>query len=107
MKPWKCFVLIRELREVVSPEIIGEYVISMTHSTSNILEVMLLGHLARLSGKDNDGNNYSYLSITPLFETIEDLHHCEEILEKLFNVDAYVASLSCRNKIQEMYVGLF
>jgi phosphoenolpyruvate carboxylase len=105
LETWKSFVLIRELREVISPEIIGEYVISMTHTTSNILEVMLLGHLARLSGKDLDGNLYCHLSITPLFETIEDLHHCEEILEKLFNVDAYVTSLGCRKNTQEIMLG--
>jgi phosphoenolpyruvate carboxylase len=68
------FQTIFEMRTEISARCIGSYVISMTHTASHIMEVMYLGYLAGLVGKQSN-KFYCYLEIAPLFETIEDLNH--------------------------------
>ena len=72
------------LRAEISPEAFGEYVISMTHSASHVLEVMLLARLAGLAGRDNRGW-FRDIRVSPLFETIEDLGHIDQVMTTLFD----------------------
>ncbi|NIU06271.1 MAG: phosphoenolpyruvate carboxylase, partial [Gammaproteobacteria bacterium] len=57
----------------------GNYVISMTHAASHVMEVMFLAGLAGLAGWRGD-EPHCEIRITPLFETIDDLEHIEPVM---------------------------
>ncbi len=98
------FDTIRKLREEIGPEIIGAYVISMTHSAAHVLEVMLLARLAGLVGERN-GEPYAQLTVSPLFETIEDLQHIDSVLTELLDNPVYRKYLAAAGNLQEVMLG--
>ena len=98
------FDTIRVLRGEVSPRILGEYVISMTHAASHVMEVLFLGSLAGLAGRGHDGWQCT-LRVSPLFETIEDLAHIELVLENLLGEPVYRALLTASGDQQEVMLG--
>ncbi|AGA34448.1 Phosphoenolpyruvate carboxylase [Thioalkalivibrio nitratireducens DSM 14787] len=100
----RVFEVIREMRVEVGPEGIGTYVISMTHAASHVLEVLFLGRLAGLAGEASDGP-FCHLRVTPLFETIEDLLHVEDVLEGLLATPTYARMLAASGNVQEVMLG--
>ena len=88
----------------ISEHAFGNYVISMTHEASHIMEVMWLGSLVGLAGFDGD-QCYCHLRISPLFETIEDLHHIENVLGNLFDDPGYTQLLHASGNQQEVMLG--
>ncbi len=101
---FEVFKLIKRMRKNVSPKAIGEYVISMTHNASHILEVMLLGKISGLLDCENN-SNYNNLNISPLFETIEDLAHAQPVLSKLYKNKLYRELLDASGGVQEIMLG--
>ncbi len=93
------------LREEVSPDCLGSYIISMTHGVGDLLAVQLLAKEAALCGEDDQNNYYSYIDIVPLFETIEDLRQSDKILEDAFTNTGYMRNLKARGNIQEVMIG--
>ncbi len=98
------FKVIEKMHGEISPHAFGEYVISMTHQASHVLEVMLLATLVGLAGKNN-GEWFCKIRISPLFETIEDLNHIESVLAKLFDDKTYKTLLSASGNLQEVMLG--
>ena len=97
------FEVAREISEN-EPAALGSYIISMTHSVSNLLEVMLLAKevgLWRLEGE----RVVSPIDVVPLFETIEDLNASERLLQSLFTNDVYRKHLNNRHNLQEVMLG--
>jgi phosphoenolpyruvate carboxylase len=99
------FYVMAEMRDEISPRVFGSYVISMTHHASHVLEVMFLASLVGLSGRDERGHWYCHIRIAPLFETIEDLVRCEEVLMQLFGQPAYSELLRASGNLQEVMLG--
>ncbi|MCK5395939.1 MAG: phosphoenolpyruvate carboxylase, partial [Gammaproteobacteria bacterium] len=93
-----------KMYDEVSPRAFGEYVISMTHQASHILEVLLLATLVGLTGK-KDENWFCKINISPLFETIEDLNHIESVLSELFEDETYRTLLKASGNMQEVMLG--
>jgi phosphoenolpyruvate carboxylase len=98
------FDVMRSMQAEVSEHAFGNYVISMTHSASHILEVMYLAWLTGLAGKRDD-EWFCQLRISPLFETIEDLDHAEAILTQLLQNETYRALLNKACHCQEIMLG--
>jgi len=98
------FAAIGDMRAQISQRCIGNYVISMTHSASHIMEVMYLGYVAGLAGKQ-DGKYFCRLEITPLFETIEDLKHIDIVLDELLQNEVYRQLLAQSGGTQEVMLG--
>ena len=98
------FEVMARLRAEISPEAFGEYVISMTHSASQVLEVMLLARLAGLAGRDNRGW-FRDIRVSPLFETIEDLGHIDQVMTTLFDDPTYAALLQASGNQQDVMLG--
>ncbi|MEE9493184.1 MAG: phosphoenolpyruvate carboxylase [Gammaproteobacteria bacterium] len=96
--------VIADMREEVSSKAFGTYVISMTHTASHILELMWLGSQCKLVGKRNN-EWFCHLSVSPLFETIEDLEQIETVLGDLLNVDIYKTLLKASGNLQEIMLG--
>ena len=92
------------MRREISPRAFGTYVISMTHSASHVLEVMFLGRLSGLIGRAND-QWFCHLQVSPLFETIEDLKHIEEVLGALLDNPVYTTLLEAAGNTQEVMLG--
>ena len=98
------FDVMRNMQAEVSENAFGNYVISMTHSASHILEVMYLAWLTGLAGKQDD-EWFCQIRISPLFETIEDLDHAEGILTDLLQNETYRALLNKACHCQEIMLG--
>ena len=103
LKELKAFVGIRRALEQ-DPAAIGSYIVSMTHSVSDLLEVFLLAKetgLWRLQA----GTVTSQLDVVPLFETIEDLEQAPKLMEQLFANPIYWQHLRARDYFQEIMLG--
>ena len=98
------FEVIQRMQQEVSENAFGNYVISMTHTASHILEVMYLAWLAGLAGNTGD-EWFCKIRISPLFETIDDLKHIEDVLTQLLGNDTYRMLLNCACKCQEIMLG--
>ncbi|HED32931.1 MAG TPA: phosphoenolpyruvate carboxylase [Gammaproteobacteria bacterium] len=99
------FELMANMRSEISPRAFGNYVISMTHAASHVLEVMWLANIAGLNGKDENNEDYCQIRISPLFETIEDLEHIEHVLKNLFENPVYNRLLKASGNLQEAMLG--
>lgn len=102
------FRVIRRANKTFSKEAASNYIISMTHSVSNLLEVMVLAKEAGLVRKTGTGNDWSLKSdidLVPLFETIDDLERCDGLMKELFENSAYSRQLKARNQFQEIMLG--
>ncbi|MBI5938008.1 MAG: phosphoenolpyruvate carboxylase [Betaproteobacteria bacterium] len=100
----RVFQLIAHMRRALGEQCFGRYVISMTHTASHIMEVMLLAAQAGLAGRVG-GNWYCHIGISPLFETIGDLQHSDAVLDRLYNIPVYRSLLDAYGEGQEVMVG--
>jgi len=75
---------------------IQSYIISMTESESDLLEVLLLMSDAGLCGQ---------LDVVPLFETIDDLQAAPDIMNSVFANPIYQQHLACRDHRQQIMIG--
>lgn len=83
---------------------IGSYIVSMTHSVSDMLAVLLLAkeaNLWRCRGETVE----SPLDVVPLFETISDLGKAGDLMEQLFRNPVYRSHLGARGDFQEIMLG--
>jgi phosphoenolpyruvate carboxylase len=86
------------------PASIGSYIVSMTHSLSDMLEPLLIAREAGLF-RVQDGVVHSAVDIVPLFETIEDLANAATRMEELFASEVYRGQLAARDNFQEIMLG--
>jgi phosphoenolpyruvate carboxylase len=93
---WSLFELISRARCVYGPQLLGPFVISMTHDAADVLTVLLLATWTGCRGG---------LQITPLFETLADLDAAPQVLTDLFEVDAYREHLRESGNEQIVMVG--
>ncbi len=100
----RVFDVVRAARKRLSPNSVVTYIISMTHGVSDILEPLLLAKETGLAGWRGDTWQCN-LDIVPLFETIDDLHGCGPLMEKLFAQPEYKRQLGARNNFQEIMLG--
>jgi phosphoenolpyruvate carboxylase len=98
------FRRVAKLQTEVGSDCFGAYVISMTHSASHVMEVMFLARLVGLCG--HTGRDwFCHIVVAPLFETVEDLQHSEDILDQLFGNKTYRALLTASGDLQEVMLG--
>ncbi|ORB72203.1 phosphoenolpyruvate carboxylase [Mycobacterium scrofulaceum] len=86
------------------PAAVPNYVISMCRSVSDVLEVAILlkeGGLLDASGPQP----YCPVAISPLFETIDDLHNGAAILEAMLELPLYRAVADAQGGRQEVMLG--
>ena len=93
-----------KLQAEVGDEVFGAYVISMTHSASHVMEVMLLARLVGLCGHSG-GDWFCRILVAPLFETVDDLQRGQAILEQLLTNKAYRALVTANGNRQEVMLG--
>lgn len=98
------FVAIEDAYEDISERALGSYIISMAHTASHVLEVLFLAHQAGLVKKQDD-EWICHIRVTPLFETVEDLKHCESVMSNLFDSTMYRDILKAESNKQEVMLG--
>ena len=98
------FEVMSQMREEISPNAFGNYVISMTHAASHVMEVMFLAWLTGLAGRTN-GDWFCHVRVSPLFETVEDLTHIQPVMSQLFNNSTYIELLKASGNLQEVMLG--
>jgi phosphoenolpyruvate carboxylase len=98
------FQVMREMREEISEDAFGCYVISMTHQASHVMEVIYLAYLAGLVGRRH-GEWFCHVMVSPLFETIEDLSHIGDVLDSLLGNTLYRKLLQAAGGVQEVMLG--
>ncbi len=102
------FDVMRNAQRLLSPEAVTTYIISMTHGVSDMLEVLLLAKevgLLRWSWREGEQHLESAIDVVPLFETIDDLRHCDGLMRSLYGAPAYRRHLDARGNFQEIMLG--
>ena len=85
------FRILRTLQQEFGLGICKTYIISMTNHVSDVLEVMLLSQEA---GLYDPATSSSSIRIVPLFETVDDLKRAPAVMQELFELRLYRASLA-------------
>lgn len=80
---------------------IGHCIISKAESVSDLLEVALLLKEVGLVRPGAD----SAIDIVPLFETIDDLRACPDLMDALFRMPVYRQLVNSRGDTQEVMLG--
>lgn len=89
------FRTIREIRDQIDPNAIECYILSMTRGVADILAVLWLA---------NETQNQN-LMIVPLFETIDDLNRCGQIMAELYQNPVYHQHVLSIGKRQQIMLG--
>ena len=100
------FRMLHRLQQEFGPRICRTYVISMSHTVSDLLEVLLL---AKEVGLIDPLAQRSELLVIPLFETVEDLQRAPAVMGRLF-ADPFYRELLTSNTdsgqpLQEVMLG--
>lgn len=98
------FDVVLRMQNVMGQDCFGQYVISMTHEASHILEVLFLAKQVGLV--DYQNNQWlCKVQVSPLFETIHDLERVEPVLTKLLDIPEYRELLAASGNLQEIMLG--
>ena len=84
------------------PASVPHYVISKTTGVSDILETAVL---LKEAGLLRPREGALDVDIVPLFETIEDLRNCGEVMNELLGLPEYMRLLESRGRLQEVMLG--
>jgi len=87
---------IRQIQDDVDPKSVTAYVLSLAHRKEDILELFALVKRAGLAGR---------VDLIPLFETIEDLRRCDDVMATLYQAPDYRKHLQARGHVQEIMMG--
>ncbi|MGZ8224093.1 MAG: phosphoenolpyruvate carboxylase [Methylobacter sp.] len=96
--------LVGESREKFDERAFGNFILSMTRTTTDILGVYLIAKFAGLFIKEDDAE-YCFLPIVPLFETIEDLRVAPEVMRELLAIPLIRRSIIKQGGTQEVMLG--
>ena len=91
--------VIAQIQKINGVEGCHRYVISNCQSALDVIRVFQLAKLLLADGDDLP------LDIVPLFETIEDLAHAPDVMDELYNVQAYRDHLKRRGNKQTIMLG--
>lgn len=97
----------RTLKEIQnrSSEAASPYILSMTTSAADLWDVLLLARQAGLVSPASRGRWHSRFDVVPLFETVDDLEACPDILDQLLSDPLYRRLLRSRGNRQEVMLG--
>lgn len=97
------FLILRRALDFYGPELIGPYIVSMTHGAEDLLAVLLLATWYGLNLQPDQEKDR--LPVVPLFETREDLVAAPAIMTALFTHPVYARHLARLNNEQTIMIG--
>ncbi|SDO38618.1 phosphoenolpyruvate carboxylase [Alkalicoccus daliensis] len=102
---FEVFKMIQKAHKEFGRRSIEVYLISMTQSASDLLEVLVLAKEAGIYRLHVDGTVESNLNVAPLLETVDDLIAGPKIMQTLFDMDLYRSHIKERGEHQEIMLG--
>jgi phosphoenolpyruvate carboxylase len=99
------FRAIADIQRRSGPRACQTYVISMSHSPVDVLAVLFLAREAGLFDWAGGETATCRLDIVPLFEEIDELRACGDILTRLVQSMPYRAALAARGNRQQVMIG--
>lgn len=99
------FRTIKEAKDNFGERAIEVYLVSMTTSVSDVLEVLVLAKEVGLYRVYPNGRVKSRIHVAPLLETIEDLKFGPQLIKRLFDIPLYRKHLEARGDLQEVMLG--
>jgi phosphoenolpyruvate carboxylase len=99
------FRLIKKAHEIFGKRSINVYLVSMTQSASDLLEVLVLAKETGVYRLHADGTVESDLNVAPLLETIDDLIAGPKIMSTLFQMSVYQNHIAKLGNQQEVMLG--
>ena len=93
------------LKDKFDREIVDTYILSMTESPVDLLALLYLAKNEDLVRVAHKKIKTAKIGIVPLFETIQALQNCHEIMEALFAMPLYRSYLKARGDVQEIMLG--
>lgn len=104
-KSIRVFDAIGSVKKKYGSKAIENYIISMSTKPSDILEVLLLAKERGIISLSETEESSPSLNIVPLFETIEDLRGCAEVMKSLYSTPLYRSHLKTQRNLQEIMIG--
>lgn len=104
-KMLEVFRMIKKAHDEFGKRAIEVYLVSMTESPSDLLEVLVLAKETGIYRLYPDGRVESDLDVAPLLETIDDLIAGPNIMRTLFETEVYRKQLQARKGHQEIMLG--
>ena len=98
------FFMVERVGRRLERRAVGRFILSMTHSSADLLSVYLLAKYAGLFHRHR-AEQCCMLQIVPLLESIDDLHRGPDILQTLFSVPLVRRSIAQHGGQQEVMVG--
>ena len=99
------FKTFRHLKEYFDPDIVDAYILSMTQTPVDMLALLYLAKNEGLVHVAHKRVKKALMGIVPLFETIQALQNCHEIMDALFAIPLYRSYLKARGDVQEIMLG--
>ncbi len=101
------FETMRKIQRDLDPELTHTYLVSMTHAPSDFLSVLALGAWTGMVRGlvSSKGEPQASFDVVPLFETIPDLAHSDEVMASLWKDPIYRRYLEAREFRQEVMLG--
>ncbi|HEU5326840.1 MAG TPA: phosphoenolpyruvate carboxylase [Thermomicrobiales bacterium] len=100
------FGAMHDLQQLGGPYACQTYIISMCRTVSDVLAVLFLARERGLASWDAAaGALTSRLDVVPLFETIDELRACGDVLAQLLSLPLYRTALRSRGDRQQVMVG--
>jgi phosphoenolpyruvate carboxylase len=96
------FDTLAHCRHRYGQDAIGPYIVSMTHGADDVLSVLLLARWADIADRRSGD---VLVDVAPLFESVEALANCGEIMRRLFAEPLYRRHLTGRGNHQYVVVG--
>jgi phosphoenolpyruvate carboxylase len=97
------FQILKRAFDFYGVEILGQYIVSMTHGPEDILAPLLLAKWHGLCLRPD--NPREGLTFVPLFETRADLRSAAEVMSQLFTHAAYAPHLDRIGRRQTIMIG--
>ncbi|HEX6777348.1 MAG TPA: phosphoenolpyruvate carboxylase [Ktedonobacterales bacterium] len=99
------FRAMADIQQRNGPQACQTYIISMSRSPADVLAVLFLAREAGLFSWSGGETARSRLDVVPLFEEIEELQGCGDILTRLCASPPYRAALKARGSRQQVMLG--
>ena len=100
------FEMAKTMRDRYGDEAIIHYIISHTETVSDLLEVLLLQkEVGLMQGMLEQSNARLGLIVVPLFETIDDLRACADIMRAYYAVPGVTALVQSAGGVQDIMLG--
>lgn len=99
------FAALKAIQARYGEQAASPYILSMTASAADIWDIIILAAQAGLVKVGRNGAVEASLDIVPLFETVDDLDGCPEIIAQLFADPLYRRILHARGEFQEVMLG--